>query len=165
MFEFDFGLRDKVGTKSRPKLQAEDKKVCVYPPSNNEEMLASVIEYITSDKCDVPITASLLFREYSTQNENFKRFREFIKEEQFLKCLEEVAEAKGISTQTMFTFQKNEVVVCQKDLEVLRLLNREHFYERPKKLPEKPTKELISAKLDRKIVNLQRLKDEMFQEV
>lgn len=160
MFGLDFGFARPHKIKQK-KTRNTDKKVCQFPPSNNQELTASVLEYLASDECSVPITASLLFHNYSNQNENFKKFNEFIKEDSFIKCLEYLSERGAIITQSMFTFQKTDLIICEKDMHILILLNRENFNERPKKLPEKITKEIIPAKLDTKIINLQRLKDEM----
>ena len=160
MFSLDFGFRSPPKERSS-KHKISPLKICLFPPINQPELFASVLEYLSSEFCAVPITSSLLFHNYSTQNEHFKRFPEYIKEDNFLKCLEQLTERNAIVSRSMYTFQKTDLVICQKDNEVLILLNRENFNERPKKLPEKVSKEIMPQKLDQKLVNMQRLKDEM----
>lgn len=160
MYGLSFGFPPRSG-EIRPSRLKPDRKICEFPPSSPKELFASLLEFVASDFCTVPITASLLFNRYSTQNEHFKAFPEHLKEESLYECLDQLAEKGAVDCQSMFTFSKMDTVVTAKDSDVLLMLNREHLNDRPSRLPEKVSRELVPQKLDQRILYKQRVKEEM----
>lgn len=153
MFGLDFGFSTSTRV-SQLKQRERDQKLCEFPPTNDRELFASLLEYVSSEVCSVPVTASLLFNLYSTQNDNFRRFPEHVREDTFYQAVARLADEGAVHTRQLFTFSKMDTVIVSKEPEVLIQLNREHFNERPRQLPEQAVQGLMPQKLDQKIIAL-----------
>ena len=163
MYDLDFGFR-KESRSGRTASKSSQKRVCEFPPSNQVELLASLLEYMASDSFNYPITASLLNLDYSTQNENFKRFQERLAELDFNLALESLAEKGVVQLKKTCVGRKMDTLILDVDNEVLRPLLREYFDERPKRMPElniqrDQGRELtaLRKKLDQSTLDRQRL--------
>lgn len=131
MLGLDFGFRK--SKDSSRKLKTPD--VCHYPPSSQEELLASILEYLTSSYFRCPVSMSLFMKDYARINNNFKRASAIVNDLDFEKVWSFLEEKQAVELKEMAVGRKMDRMIMRVDMNVLLMLAREYFTLRPKQMP------------------------------
>lgn len=131
MVKLNFGFRKKKERRRRPKIP----NICGFPPSNYEELLASILEYMTSDYFKYPISMSLFMAQYTKINSNFKEAEELLNKLEFDKVFKFIKSKRGMETAEMAVGREMDDMIMNIDMNVLLILAREYYSYRPKQMP------------------------------
>lgn len=113
-----------------------EKEICFYPPSNQAELCASLLEYLSSRYFTYPLSFSLLIFDYFHLNANFKKYYSIVSRLEIHETLKFLEQKGALETEIKAVGAKLEPIIVKIDLNMIIQLKREYFNDRPKQFPK-----------------------------